>query len=463
MEINEIIALSADFIKLREKVISTKTNTENIANYLKQYDPYCHVITDKSKRPDKVVTTGEGAEQKTKVVSISRLPIPMQKQIVQFAAAFLCGNPIELIALPKDDTEKDMMEVVKKSWMKNKLDYDSKKLVKIMMSETEVAELWYREEADTDYWANTPNEGRPHRLRMKVLANSLGDTLYPVFNAAGDMVAFARAYTLLFDGKKEEHFDVYTDKTTWLAKSVNGQWEVVSEANIFGKIPVIYYNQPKPEWNDVQALIERWEEAISNHADTNGYFSSPMVKVSGEIKGFATKGETGQVLELANGATADYMSWDQSPKSLELEFKNLRSIIYDMTCTPDISIENMKGLGTFSGIALKMLFLSAHLKAADKEETFGKSIQRRINFIINAMGLFNVAKLGKATAIDITPKFVYYMPQNEEEIINLLVAATGGKAVMTQATAVKHNPLVNDKEAEIEELKKEDTIDVLTP
>ena len=235
------------------------------------------------------------------------------------------------MATPKDQTAKDLLSVINKTWTSNKLDYDTKEMAKLMMSETEVAEIWYRVDADAEYWLDTPNASRPHRLRMKVIANYLGDTLFPVFDNSGDMIAFGRGYSVQKDGKNEEHFDVYTDRTNYFAVKNTAEWEVKPEVNLFGKIPVIYYSQPTPEWHDVQTLIDQFEKILSNHSDTNGYFCSPMVFVDGEIEGWASKEDAGKVIQGKNGAKAHYLTWDQSPKSLELEFKNLRSLIYDMT------------------------------------------------------------------------------------------------------------------------------------
>lgn len=459
MELSELQALIPEFEKLKTKITALKSTGTNVAGYLKQYEPKGHDSVDKTKRPDKTITIGEGESEKVKTVEVTRLAIPVQKQIVGLAAIFLCGNPIQLAATPVEQVETDLLTVITKTWKKNKLDYESKKLLKIMMSETEVAEIWWAEKADDFYWANTPNEGRPLRLRMKVLANSLGDSLYPVFNSFGDMIAFGREYTEKVDEKDVFHFDVYTDTTNYLAVKTAAGWEVKPESNPFKKIPVIYYSQPAPEWEDVQTLIDRFEKTLSNHGDTNDYFGSPMVFVEGEIEGFAEKGEQGKVLQGKNGAKASYMSWDQSPKSMELEFKNLRSLIFDMTNTPDISFENMKGLGTFSGIALKMLFFGAHMKASEKEENFGKGIQRRINFLSQAMAILNMEKFKAATGLDITPRFEYYLPKNDAEIIDMLVSATSGKPVMSVKQAVSRNPLVDNVEAELQNLKEESTIE----
>jgi SPP1 family phage portal protein len=449
-ELDSLVSTPDDLINKIKAEKSAATDT--ILTYQKQYDSKQHDVTNKTLRQDKTVETDNG----TTAVAVARLPIPFQKKIVSLAAAFLCGNPIELSAAPADQSEIDFMTVVRRAWKDNKLDYESKKLAKLMMSETEVAELWYTEAVEPGYWKGTIND-KPavkFRLRMKIIANKYGDSLYPVFNSAGDMIAFGRSYQLKVENKKEDHFDVYTISNVYKNVKIDGgAWTSTPEPNPIGKIPVIYYSQEFPEWNDVQEMIDRLEKLISNHADTNDYFGSPMVFVQGEITGFAKKGEQGKVLEGKNGATAEYLSWDQSPESVKLEYNNLRSLIFDMTDTPDISIEQMKSLGTYSGIALKMLFLGAHLKASEKEETFGKGIQRRINFIKAALAVINV-ELEKVTTLIIEPKFEYYLPKNYEETINLLSTATGGQATMSQETAVTLNPLVKDPIVELDRIKQ---------
>jgi SPP1 family phage portal protein len=422
-----------------------------IEDFQKQYDPKQHAVMDTSKRQDTLVTTDTGTEK----VNVTRIPIPYQKKIVRLAAAFLCGNPIQLNATPVDDTEINLLKVLQKTWDDNKLDYDSKQMAKIMFSETEVAELWYTEPIEPGYWLGTVNDtpSVKFRLRMKVLANKFGDNLLPIYNAAGDMIAFGRGYFMSDGDKKIEHFDIYTSTTTYKFTKED-TWAVTPEKNLIGKIPVIYYNQDVPEWSDVQEMIERMETSISNHGDTNDYYGSPMVKVTGEIKGFAKKGQRGKVIELENNADAEYMSWDNSPESMKLEYTNLRSLIHEMSDTPDISMEMMKGLGTFSGLALKMLFLGAHLKASDKEEIFGKGIQRRINYLKSALGIINVT-LAKAVPMNVKPKFEYYLPKDDKELIDLLATATGGNPTMSQQTAVSKNPLVKDADVEIKLIKDE--------
>lgn len=452
MELEEIITLAVPdtFADLKQKLSAVKP-IRDTATFIKQYDPYQHDVMDILKRKNKPIETDEG---KT-FAEVTRLPIPLQKKIVKMSAAFLCANPIELLANPSDDAQSNMVALVKKTWLDNKLHYDSKTIATILMSQTEVAELWYFEDAAPEYWANTVNATAnvKYRLRMKILAPSLGDELIPVFNKFGDMVAFARGYFVKEGDKRIEHFDVYTADKTYKGTNVGNGFFLEEEPNPAKKIPVIYYSQPAPEWHDVELLIKRLETLISNHGDSNDYFGSPVVFVNGEIEGFAKKGEQGKVLVGKKGAKAEYLTWDQAPESVKLELNNLRSLIFDMTDTPDLSLEQMKGIGTFSGIALKMVFLGAHLKAADKEENFGKAIQRRINFLISAMAVINVA-MSKGTGVEITPKFTYFLPDNDKERMDLLSEGiTAG--ILSKTTGVRMNPVVENPEEELKMIAAE--------
>jgi len=449
MELEELQQLIGNYEELQKKIAEERPAVD-ASGYLKQYDPIQHDVKDTTKRPDKIVESDQGPS----TVPVARLPVSLQKQIVNRAATFLCGNPVVLSCNARQDVELAMLEGVEQIWNQNKLDYLNKRIAKHVFSETEAAELWYVEQVGPEFWANTRNQGGTFSMRMKLLAPSLGDKLYPVYNKVGDLIAFGREYTLREQGKEVAHYDLYTDTAIYFGTKTDAGFTVEQQTNVIGKIPVIYYRQAVPDWYDVQDLIDRFEKLISNHADTNDYFGSPMVFVEGELDGFAKKGEQGKVLIGKNGAKAQYLSWDNSPESVKLELENLRSLIYGLTDTPDISFDKVKGLGNYSGIALKMLFLGAHMKASDKEETFGECIQRRINFLKAAMAKINV-RLEAALPLPIKPRFEYYLPKNDLEKIDMLVTATGSKPILSRKTAVSLNPLVEDHEAELANLDDE--------
>lgn len=453
MEPQELATLvTSDFEKLKSRIIESKAKIISSDDY-KDIDVEQHeVVTDMVSRPDKAVTT----EQGPKTVKVARIPQSYQKLIVNRAVAFLVGNPINLISQPKDRLQKDLLSIIQKVWSDNKLDYLTRTTCRFQMSETEVAEIWYIETTSPDYWIGTSMQGKNLRLRVQILANSLGDFLYPVFDRFGDMIAFGRGYFVMIDEMQVEHFDVYTSNNIYYGTFLDGQWEIEPVTHTLGKLPVIYYSQPTSEWYDVQRMIQRKEVLGSNHADTNDYNGSPIIAAYGKVLGFSAKGESGKVLELEKGSDIKILSWDSLPESLKMERDDLNASIMKMSDTPDISFETMKGLGTFSGIALKMLFLGAHMKASNHEELFGQSIQRRINLIKFALTRMSVS-FKPGLNLDIKPEFKYYLPKDNKEEVDILVAAVGA-GILSVETAIELNPLIKDAMVEKARVKAETTV-----
>lgn len=453
LETNDATGGVDGFQALKDRMINLQ-GEKKIDDFIAQYDPKKHKILSKE---SKTIVN----DKETFVVIPAKIAVAYQQFIVDQAAAFLCGNPIELICQTnKEENNEQFLAVINKIWEDNKLDYDSKKLCKVLMSETEVAELWYAEPLPekSEYWNDTPLEGLgvKYRFRMMMLAHSLGDRLAPIFNQWGDMIAFGRGYDVTTEDKKiEEHFDIYLDTEIYKGVKVQGaiEWQIKKEPNFFGKIPVIFYTQKYPEWWVVSEMIDRLEDLLSKHADTNDYVGSPMTVVKGSIKSFAKKGESGKVIEVEPNADVSYLTWNSAPESIKLEIETLIRLIHDLTSTAHITKDKPEFSGPVSGAALLFRFLASHLKAADKEEVVGKGVQRRINLMKAAAIMANPKWKRVSSKMPIKPKFKYYLPKNIEETINLLNIATGGKPIMSRQTGVEQNPLIENP---IEENKRID-------
>ena len=134
-------------------------------------------------------------------------------------------------------------------------------------------------------------------------------------------------------------------------------------------------------------------------------------------------------------------------------------MIYTITQTPDIAFDSVKGIGSISGVALKLLFMDAHLKVQDKMEIFDDYLQRRLSVIqaflsqMNAKDKDFVAACG---SLIIEPEIIPYMIEDETANVNLLLSATGQKAICSRKTAVQQLGWVNDTDAEIEQIEAEE-------
>lgn len=465
----QVILQNTSVSEIVEKIKKTRTDSQpDIAAINNQLNPANHDVMNESIRPNKQVkidsnntetatytSNSETTETDTRIEKVARIAIAIQKLIVKRAVSFTYGNPLILNYEPQSDSEKTVLNGIKKILLKNKETSLNRKIGKAMFSCTEAAEYWYPVEdinAKSLYGFDTK-----YKLKSAVFSPLKGDILYPTFDDYGDMIAFSREFTKEVDDKEVVFFETYTDSQHFMwntteQKLVDGFPKKIE----LGKIPIVYGKQEQTEWEDVQSMIDRLEKLLSNFADTNDYHASPKIFIKGQLIGFGRKGEAGAIIEGDEGSDAKYLSWQQAPEAVKLEIETLLNLIYSLTQTPNLSFESVKGLGNISGRALKLLFLDAHLKVQEKQEVLSEYHTRRINLIKTYIGNFNNGLKATCDSMDIEPEIVPFMIDDEETKVDILVAATGGKPILSQKTAVSQLNYTNDSEREYELIKEEE-------
>lgn len=445
MDIKEIMAMTATPAAMVTELQKRYPPAPDITTIESQYDQSKHDITLTSKRPDKVIKNEAG--QQTRTEPVARITLALQKLIVKRAVSFLFGNPVKYQSDAESEPQKILFEAVKKIQSKVKINSFNRKLAREIMKATEAAECWYPVEDANEYY------GFPSKFKLRVALFSPlnADMLYPVFDNLRDMVAFSRGYKFIgADAKEVEYFETWTAEKYILFRMEKDGWVIEkNEDNAVKKIPVIYGYQDKQEWDSVQGLIDRLEKLLSNFADTNDYHASPKIFITGEVVGFSQKGESGAIIEGENGATASYLAWQSAPESVKLEISNLLNMIYTISQTPDISFESLKGVGAVSGVALKLMFLDAHLKVQEKLEIFDEYLQRRANLLKAFAAQMNTS-LAKELNLEITPEVTPFMIGDDKTLVETLVTANGNKPIISQKTSVALSGLVEDTDGEFE-------------
>ena len=365
-------------------------------------DPRQHPVNNPLLRRDKRVSTSEGLYTEP----VARIALPLQQLIIKRSVAFLFGKPVRY-EYTQDTQEHEqafaMLESILAQAKENSL---NRRLARAVFSYGECAELWHALPLATPSLAY----GIPcaFKLRCSLFSPAFGDSLYPFFDAVGDMVAFSRAYTADDPSSslhgKAAYFETYTADFHYLWKNTLGDWtleEGYPVANPIGKIPVVYAHQPQRETQIVDPLIERLEHLLSNFAETNDYHASPKIFVTGHIQGWSKKGEAGSIIEGDKDASMQYISWNSAPESVKLEMDTLLRMIYTLTQTPDISFQNLHSMGTPSGAALKLLFLDASLKVQDKREIFDAYLARRLSILKEYLALLHTPLREAATSLQV--------------------------------------------------------------
>lgn len=418
----------------------------------KALNPKLHDINDRIIRPDKrvkvdadndansaqkVIDTG-GESTNFRTEKVARIALAIQKLIIKRAVSFCFGNPVAYNASPENTNQELIIKALNRILYDVKSNSLNRKVGRAIFGFKECAELWYPVVKET----NTYGFKSKFKLRCALFSPMFGDTLYPYFDETGDMTAFSRAFSRRSDDGKSavDYFETYTDTEHWLWLNGANGYDVVEgypKQVSIGKIPVVYGNQPQFETEDVDSLIDRLEVLLSNFADTNDYHAAPKIFIKGELKGFSKKGESGAIIEGEDGSDAKYLSWANAPEAVKLEIETLLRMIYTLTQTPDISFDAVKGLGAISGIALKLLFMDAHLKVQDKREIFDDYLQRRVNVIKAYIGKFNTALESDSEMLEVEPEITPYMLTNEIDELNYWLTANGNKPVISQEESIE--------------------------
>jgi len=470
MKIEEVFSLPTSREIVEELKSRRNSPLPDVEEARKAIEPSLHAINDELLRKDKrvkidaetnnaaqkVIDTGEDATG-YKIEKVARISLAIQKLIINRAVSFLFGNPVAYNATLDNDNQKLIVKALNRILYDVKSNSLNRKVAREVFGYKECAELWYPvEKQNTLYGFNSM-----YKLRCAVFSPQNGDILYPYFDETGDLTAFSRLFSQKEGNDKVvEYFETYTDQLHWLWKKEKGEYEVVDgypKVIPIGKIPIVYGYQQKAETEDVNSLIDRLELLLSNFADTNDYHASPKIFVTGQINGWSKKGESGAVIEGEEGATMQYVSWQNAPESVKLEIETLLKMIYTITQTPDISFEAVKGLGAISGVALKLLFMDAHLKVQDKREIFDEYLQRRVNIIKAYIGEMNNQLKNDCEVLEIEPEITPYMITSEIDTINMWLQANGNKPLVSQKASVKGANLTQNPDLDYEQIQAEAT------
>lgn len=419
----------------------------NIEAYDKDYDVKKHKIFNVAEYPDKKVESeyiDEKGDKKTKIdtVKLNRIGLPFQKKIVNIATTFLCGTPIRYTNNMDDTT---LYDAFNKVLDKNKIKFIDKEIVTTVGRLTECAELWYPVGGSNHYYGFDSE----YELKVKILTPDKNH-LYPIFDENDNLVSFSREFKI----EEKSIFEVYT-ATEIIRYERDKEWQEVSRVeNPIGKIPVVFYKQEQVEWADVQSAIERLEQIYSYSAESNDKFAFPILKLKGEVTGQFAKENSGKILQLGESADADFVIPPMANQSLSDEISRLERDIHDFTSTPNISFDNMKGLGNMlAGSSAEFLFLSAHLKVMDKLAIYVPAFQRRASIIKAFLQMMNVKF--SSNDLDIEPIITPFVINNDADFVRFLMEANGNKPIYSQQYSMERAGVKNPK-AMIKQIQEEE-------
>lgn len=400
------------------------------------------LVEDEVLHPDGSLKTPARYEMQ----EVNRIALPLEQDIVNIHTAFTVGVPPKMIFQAENDTQQEMFNALTKILTKNKTDYQNKRLVRAWLSQCEVAEYWFAKPSEENI-----------ELKSVIWSPFNGDTFYPYYDEYGDMIAFCREYqTTNEQGKNVVKLMMIDHKEV----TIFAENQIIEQyPHGFSKIPVMYMYRPSPLCERIRTKRERLEMLSSNFADCLDYNFYPKLVAVGDLEGVQNKGTTNEIIQLQDGGQVSYLTWQQSPEMARMEFENLINYCYSLTNTPRISFENLKGTGSaLSGTAFKYVFMGTHLEVSNHAEVVEEFLQRRVNFLLSTLALFEPKYKKEMQKINIEVKIVPFMLDNQsEKIADAVNALSGGVASLETALSLAGiTPKIQEEKERILTDKKEE-------
>lgn len=410
-----------------------------VAEAISEYNPATH---DVMRRPDKL---RKGREP----YRVQRLPRGWQKYINEIALFFLLGNPIKWSNVNPTAENMEAFDAFIATLKETRFNTSMRQAKRLAGAETESAKLYhiYRDEQTF-----TP------RVKVIVLSKSEGYTLHPLFDQYKNLIAFGYGYFLKENGSTVEHFDIQTPRTIFKCRREKIGWNVVATENPTGKINVIYYAQDK-EWTGVEARISRDEYIDSKTADTNEYFADPQVAATADVIATLADPETvGKIIQLGSrDSEFKYITPPTASDMKEGEKRVLKESILQDSFTPDFSYENIGGMGTLSGEALRRALILGFIKRENSMEIYDIAVDREMNLILAIMSKITHPQLSVAlSTLEVEHTFAEPFSEDLDKKISTISAAYRD-GVVSLEQAVNILGLSSNATAEIERLQQAKT------
>lgn len=413
---------------------------------------------------DKIVKNKNGA---SKVVEQVKISIPFQKKIVANSTAFEVGKEVTLIPNTNKKNAK-LPDLLNRIWKTNRIDAMIQKLVYLKKAQTEAALQFYIEDIKKGSTIQKTlnilgfTESKK-QIKIKLLDNRKG-SMFPYFDKYGDMKAFVWEFKTKENNKEVNNIWVYDNINVY--KTTLESADVTAEKHGFDKIPIVYVSQEETEWHDAQALIDRYEVALSKLSGSNDYTAHPMVKIFGEVTNAPDKDEDGKAWlipvkydEDGNEIKGDVqlITNPNSSDSTSLELDKIENLIWSITSTVNLSFNNVKGLGNISGVALTLMFLDSNIKASLNEGDNRTMIERIINVLISGIiTTTNTALKSETSDLYYDIQFNSILPTDLKEAVETVSRAVES-GVMSKRTAIEYLDMNPDTEEELQLINNDKT------
>lgn len=461
----DILAIEDINVKIKYLKAGRRTPLPDTERNRKDWEPKLHDIMDQEKYKKirvlvemektktyqdangEVHTTTEPAKYEMK--EPNRVALPIEQDIVNIQTSFTVGIEPSLTCTPDGDGEEGVFAALKRIMKRCKLKYQNRRIVRAWLSEQDIVEYWYVVQ-DLGFWQRLKNKIRSlagmkvmpqYRLACQLWSPFLGDTIYPFFDESGNYLACSREYKVKdLEGKEHLCFQCATTESVFVWEMGNDGWVLNTEQSIakhnLGGCPAMYAYRPESYTAKIRPLRERLEKCLSGYADCIDNHFFPLLMLFGDIEPNVMGSDVRRrMMQLTGeGADARYLTWNQSSDPIKVEIETYLNGCYSMTDTPRITLDQLKGIGNaLSGTAFRYFFMGAHMAVANHGEVLGEFFQRRVNFLIRAIGSLNASLTSASETIEVETEIQPFIIDSKDDKVKTAVAAVSGGVWSTEA------------------------------
>ena len=442
---------------LKDKAVSL----QDWQKLLVDYEPTLHpILKDHENLKDK--HRKDGTTEKS-----SRICIGLEKLLSKRFDEFTFSIPVKRVYNNINDnaTRQEIASAIEAIYTNTHINSVNLKRGLMLYASCSIFTIWYAVKKDNDLYGFHSN----FKLKCKTYSPMNGVSLYPLINELDDMLAMSFEYTKNIDNKDVTFFETYTASKhyVWKNNLSAGGWEPVTlnsdtgeqgeDIILLGKIPGAFAYLQQPVYFGLTALRSEIEYALSRNSNVIAYNAAPIIKVAGAIKGEEHKGESSRVWRTENGGDVSYVSWNQAIEALKYHVDTMLKLYWMQAQIPDISFENMKGLGSIGFDARQTLLMDAHLKVGDVSGLWIEFFERECNVIKAFLAILNPKWAKEIPNVVVDHVITPYVQNDESAQITMRLKANGGKAIESQLESIERFGKSDDAQATLEQIQKENS------
>lgn len=423
---------------------------------IKDYEPTEHdILRDTQTLKDKIRKDGT-------VEKSSRITVKLEQLLVNRITEFTFAIPVKRLYSNIDtDVRRAISKSIEAIYANVHINAENLRRGLAYYASCEIFTIWYAVKKANSLYGFNSN----YKLKCKTYSPMNGVKLYPYINDLDDMLAMSFEYTKTIDNKVITVFETYTATKHYVWRRSSGSlgWEAVNNSEgddiVLLKIPGAYLYRPKPVYHGLTELRKEIEYTLSRNSNVIAYNSAPVIKVAGAIKGQEDKGESYRIWRVENGGDVSYVSWAQSIEALKYHVDTMVKLYWAQAQMPDLSFENMKGLGNIGYDARQTLLTDAHLKVGDESGPFIEFFEREFSVIKSFLKLISSYPEKDIDAVTAEHVITPYIQNDELNDINKRLKANGGKAIESQLESIRKYGQSDDPEKTLEQIQEESRVD----